>query len=361
MQASPRTTETQHVENPLRCSAVPQVGNRVALAGRCQGVQPLGDDLVRIEADEAIRALRHGDRAFGVLAHRQTGNAELRRFFLHAAGIGQHQARVADQFHEIEIAERLGENQIGQRLALVLIDDLARARMHREHEGNLALEASDRSHQPREYLRLIDVGRPMHRQDRVPSGLNVKTFEDWRACDTGAACEQCVDHHIADEMDAVAGNVFRAQVCHTAQLGDEQPVADRIGEDAIDLFGHRAIEAAQASLDVRDRNAELDRGQGARQRRVHVADDEDDVRFLPLEHWLEAFHNFGRLHGVRTGADFQILVRGWDLQLGEKTLRHLFVVVLAGVDEERIDVVALLDLPQERGDLHEVGPGAGDQ
>ena len=36
---------------------------------------------------EPIAALRHGDRTLRVLAQRQTGNAEIGRLFLHAAGI----------------------------------------------------------------------------------------------------------------------------------------------------------------------------------------------------------------------------------------------------------------------------------
>src|SRR5688572_33394933 len=58
---------------------------------------------------EPIRSLRDGDRTFRVLAQRQAGNAEIRRLFLHAAGVRDGSGRAARERHELHVAERLGQ------------------------------------------------------------------------------------------------------------------------------------------------------------------------------------------------------------------------------------------------------------
>ena len=50
-----------------------------------------------------------------------------------------------------------------------------------------------------------------------------------------------------------------------------------VGEDAVELLGHRAVERAHPRLDVGDRDAGLRGGQPAGERRVRVAVDEHDV------------------------------------------------------------------------------------
>ena len=65
-------------------------------------------------------------------------------------------------------------------------------------------------------------------------------------------------------------------------------------------------------------------------------------------------------HGVAARSHPQVDVGPGNLQLLEEQLRHPLVVVLAGVDEVGLDAGTALDLPHQRGDLHEVGPGAGD-
>src|SRR5918994_1358468 len=49
---------------------------------------------------EPIRSLRDGDRPFRVLAQRQAGNAEIRRLFLHAAGVRDCSGGTAPERHE---------------------------------------------------------------------------------------------------------------------------------------------------------------------------------------------------------------------------------------------------------------------
>ena len=49
-----------------------------------------------------------------------------------------------------------------------------------------------------------------------------------------------------------------------------------VGQDAVELLGHRAVEGAHPGLDVRDRDARLGAGQRAGERRVRVAVDEHE-------------------------------------------------------------------------------------
>ena len=52
---------------------------------------------------------RDGDRALGVLAQGHARHAEHGRLFLHAARVGEHDARLRGELEEVEIAERLDE------------------------------------------------------------------------------------------------------------------------------------------------------------------------------------------------------------------------------------------------------------
>jgi len=68
----------------------------------------------------------------------------------------------------------------------------------------------------------------------------------------------------------------------------------------------------------------------------------------------------GRLHRVAGGTDLQINVRLGDAKVPEEKAAHSLVVVLAGVNEERLDPPRPLESTDQRGDFHEVRPGAAD-
>ena len=75
----------------------------------------------------------------------------------------------------------------------------------------------------------------------------------------------------------VRAEALLLEVAHARIGGREQQVRQVIGDDAIDLLRHPAIEAAQPGLDVRERDVELGRRQRRGQRRVGVAVDEHGV------------------------------------------------------------------------------------
>jgi len=58
---------------------------------------------------------------------------------------------------------------------------------------------------------------------------------------------------------------------------------------------------------------------------------------------------------MRTGAHTKIVIRFWDLQLVEEDIRHLRVIVLAGMDEYLL--VLLPELPRDRDALDKLGAG----
>ena len=97
--------------------------------------------------------------------------------------------------------------------------------------------------------------------------------------------------------------------------------------------GMRAVEAAQARLDVDHGHALLDRDQRAGQRGIHVAHHQHRGRPLPVEHRLEAAHDLGGLHRVRGRAHLEVDVRVGYAQRLEELAVHLRVVVLPGVHE----------------------------
>ena len=101
---------------------------------------------------------------------------------------------------------------------------------------------------------------------------------------------------------------FGQQVLVAVARRRQQQIREPIGDDPVDLLGHRAIEAAQAGLDVRDRDQQLRRHQRRRHRRVHVADDDDQVGPLGEADLLERDHHLRGLHRVAAGADAEIAI-----------------------------------------------------
>ncbi len=71
-----------------------------------------------VAPDEGVRALRYGDRALGVFAHREAGHGQRGRLFLDAAGVRQHQARVRKEAQHLEIALRLEQGDRPRRSAM---------------------------------------------------------------------------------------------------------------------------------------------------------------------------------------------------------------------------------------------------
>ncbi len=133
-----------------------------------------------------------------------------------------------------------------------------------------------------------------------------------------------------------------------------------IHHDAVRLFRHPPIERAQAGLEMRDGQIELGGDQRRGERRVDVADDDDEVRPLLGEDRLEAEHHRRGLRRVAAAADAEIPIRLRQRQLVEEDLRQGVVVVLAGVDEPLGEAAALRQRGHHRRRLDEVRAGPDD-
>ena len=110
---------------------------------------------------------------------------------------------------------------------------------------------------------------------------------------------------------------------------------------------------------MRDGNLALRRNQRACERGVDVADRDDLVDGIAVEPLLEPGHHRSRLRRVRTGSHLEIRIRLGDAEVGEQRVGHRKVVVLAGVNEHRVDTDGI-QAPQQWRNLHEVRPGTGD-
>ena len=140
---------------------------------------------------------------------------------------------------------------------------------------------------------------------------------------------------LPDEMDPRRRRRLRALRLSTPSgLVTNSSVAQLVGQAPVDLLGHRVVEAAQAGLDVGDRDPELGRDERRGERRVHVAIDDDERR-------LERPGSTGSRATIRAavwpawvpGADAQIDVGLRQPRSRKKTSDMAGVVVLAGVDE----------------------------
>ena len=90
----------------LPCPSIPQ--RRGPRGGR-SSIRPDPADGLNdvLRFNKPVRAVGDRYRTFCIGAHGQTGNAQNRCFFLHAARIGDHNSRIGHECCEIEIAQRL--------------------------------------------------------------------------------------------------------------------------------------------------------------------------------------------------------------------------------------------------------------
>ena len=220
-------------------------------------------------------------------------------------------------------------------------------------------DARDRLHDGRQGGVVVHVRGPVQRQQGIGAGLQAE-LRPGRPLDGGPhVLEERVHHAVADEVHPLGSDALPSEVRVRALLGREEVGREMVGDDAIDLLGHRPVEGAQSRFDVAEGNPLLGGDERDRRRGVHVASDEDDVGPVLAADLLERRHDPGGLAGVRVGADFEVDVGPRHAELIEEDARHVFVVVLTGVHEEVRDP-PLEDLLHDGRHLHEVRPSADD-
>ena len=123
----------------------------------------------------------------------------------------------------------------------------------------------------------------MEREERIRrSGLEPDARCNPGSRPSWARHLQGVDHDVAHEVDFALGDALAVQVRTSALLRHEEQVGNRVGDDAVDLFRHRAVKTPQPRLHMRDSNTELDRRQGSGHGRIDVTDDHNNVRLAVL-------------------------------------------------------------------------------
>ena len=114
------------------------------------------------------------------------------------------------ELQEIEIAERLGQPQVRHGRAGLAVEYLARARVDREHDRQLALQALNGREHAAQDRRIVDVGGPVQGQGCIGPSAKAQLFQDRRLLAAPAAGEERVDHDVADQMDALGRDALAA-------------------------------------------------------------------------------------------------------------------------------------------------------
>ena len=131
-----------------------------------------------------------------------------------------------------------------------------------------------------------------------------------------------------------------------------------ICHDAVDLLRHRSIERAESRFHVTHGDLKLRASERTREGGVRVAIDEDQVWRLLQEDLLETREHVSRLPTMAPGTDVELVVRIGDVKGVEEHVRHIRVVVLAGMDQDFHVVRA--DLATHGSGLDELRPRPDD-
>jgi hypothetical protein len=124
---------------------------------------------------------------------------------------------------------------------------------------------------------------------------------------------------------------------------------------------HIAVPAAKPRFEVDDRETQLGRNHCAGGGGIDVADHDQPVRAVGHRHFLIRNHHAAGLLGMASGADAEMMVGLGELEIGKDRVRHVGIVMLAGVDQHRLEIRRGLERMPERRHLHEIGSRGGDQ
>ena len=274
------------------------------------------------------------------------------RLLLEATGVGVDAGRVHDQARHVEVPEWRARDEpatLERRAEARGVDLAARARVHREHDGLTGRDLLQVREDGRE--RVVVVGRlgAVHRRDGVAAGLDAEPVEEvgGLGVDLGAREQRGVVHHVADVVHTV-DDVLGREVAHCRRCRAEQHVGHVVGEHAVALLAHHAVERPQAGLDVRERDARARRREGRGERRVGVPVDEHRVGLLLVECAADGIEH--AREELVLGAAVEVERPGPpDVgEVREQQLRHLVVVVLAGVDRDLVEPAVLAQRARRR-------------
>src|SRR5207302_1605620 len=191
------------------------------------------------------------------------------------AGVGDDGRGAAYQRDELEVPQRLAQVDPPAVAEPGGGQDGAAARMYRHDDVDVRRDLLQRADEPGRGGGGVDVRRPVQSRDDVPVGQSVPGAYRLRV-EAVEVPEQRVDHGVAHQVDPVDRYALRGQVADGLGAGREQQVGELVGDAPVDLLGHARVEAAQAGLDVRDRQPELRRDEGGGDGGVDIAVHHDE-------------------------------------------------------------------------------------
>ncbi len=212
-------------------------------------------------------------------------------------------------------------------------------------------------------LRVVGVLRPVDRGQQVRRGPVHAGDRQARPGQSrgprGLPGPQARVHHHVPHHDGARAQALVLEVFHRLRGRGQQQVRRVVGQHPVVLLRHPAVERAQPGFEVRHRQVQLHRAQGAGDGGVGVAVDEHPVRPVPLEHRLEAREHRAGLRAVSARTDGEVLVRLRDAEPGEEHPGHVLVVVLAGVHDDVL-MAGRGDGPGDGGEFDELGARSDD-
>ncbi len=229
-----------------------------------------------------------------------------------------------------------------------------------ENDGQPGGDLVDRLQDHGQGVRRVHVARAVEGEQPVGSGDEAQALGEPELPCAVPMPQEGIHHDVSHEEDLLRGDALPKKVGPGGGLAREQEVGEVVGEGSIHLFRHGPIEAAKASLHVRERDPRLGAHEGAGQRRVDVPVDDDEGRTLTQNHLLEPHHDLGGLGGVRAGPDAQVQIGLRQTQLVEEDTRQGVVVVLVRVDQPLFPVASPAEGLHHRRRLHEVRACAHD-
>ena len=227
--------------------------------------------------------------------------------------------------------------------------------MHREQNRRVIAQLGEGSEHLVEPGQVVHVRRPMQGHENV-----ARREIYFRKPGVRQHADQRVDHDVADQVNAAGGNAFARKVPVSVFGGSEQQIGDLIGEHAIDLLRHAAVQRAQSGFHVSHGDAEFGAHQRGGDGRIHVAIDHDQRRLRLRYDGLEVADDGGGLLRMRARAGLQVEVGHGHRQLLEEDVGHVDVVMLSGVNQDLAHEGISGKGANEGRRLHEVGPRAYD-
>ena len=192
----------------------------------------------------------------------------------------------------------------------------------------------------------VHVGRAMQGEQGIGCGFRIggvgfpepQALQDVRGSCPFQVKQQAVYHDVADEEDLLLRNALAEEVRRRRpREGVKSVVGDGVGDEAVDLLGHGPVEAAEAGLDVGDGDTEL-RAASA-QAIVELTSPTTMTRsgFSLSSTFSNSMSTLPVCSAWLPEPTPRWTSGAGMLEVPEEDVRHVVVVVLAGVDEKGPD------------------------